>query len=1008
MMGKTQKRSQSLLAAVLVFSLLLTMGLTGLSIPAAADPVAGNLIVNGDFEQGASVNWGNKSWVKAGVGENGTWGMELDSKGEQFYKAAIALQPNTTYLFTMRYRCPDITFRIWSNTIPGVTGYMTKTPSWKTYRKIFTTSDSVSMNTGWDLSIIRDSETGEACYMDNLSIVPIPANTPQTDLTVSGLSWDVTSVRPGNAVGFSASVTNHGEVSIPAGAFKVDFRVDAATVYTVTSSAALAAGQSVTVSTTADQKWTATAGDHTISAVVTTLESALETDVTNNDYSRSLRVAATDLAIPTVAEAAGFTQLTFSDDFDSLSTIDTQQTGDAGYKWYVTRPYGASALTTGDYSISNSVLTIKDDESTYNYGLATVDVDTHTGFAYNKGYLEFRIRMSREPISETGSGIPAIWSLPPEKLWGNATEWVEVDFMEYWGMTGETQGFTTTLHHTTDDMHHRNANYGPYTSLSDGEFHTMGFLWRDGLFECYVDGTQYMRYTYGEDVMPNPASSDNSVGDFAYLDSQFLPLIISGAERWPLEIDWIRVWQEDEPDPTVTGLVLNKTATTLYPYESELLTASAVPTGASAGVLTWSSSNQAVAIVEGDGLVRGVAPGTATVTVTDNNGHSATCTVTVETDPSLVTNGGFETNYTAPWAGYLSNGATIEAGVGEDGSYGLVIPANVQDYYYKSAISLLPNRIYRLTLRHKGPELRLGFNTYSDLTFTWGNNSPYLPAGDTWQTKVVYIHTGDNPSISANWGWYIKRDNASTAVTYLDNFQWLLMPEVTQISPGRTAITLAPGMSKTMTTTVTPADADGYALNWSSSNTAVATVSSAGVITAVAEGQATITVTSGSISATCNVTVDNTANRILDGDFEEGNADWSWTWSILNDSRFDIAEDPDDANNHCLSVAQLGTSQSRYYGKLQVEQGKTYRVSGRVKGTGIRLYVTSSYCSAGDGWHTTGGSDGVWTEFSFLFTTKTETEMGTTAFNKNYILAIGNFDGPTSYLDDLSVVEVIS
>ena len=40
---------------------------------------------------------------------------------------------------------------------------------------------------------------------------------------------------------------------------------------------------------------------------------------------------------PQLAKERGMTVLVFEDDFDSLETIDVNNTGDKGYKWYVER-----------------------------------------------------------------------------------------------------------------------------------------------------------------------------------------------------------------------------------------------------------------------------------------------------------------------------------------------------------------------------------------------------------------------------------------------------------------------------------------------------------------------------------------------------------------------------------------------------------------------------------------------------------------------------------------------
>lgn len=68
------------------------------------------------------------------------------------------------------------------------------------------------------------------------------------------------------------------------------------------------------------------------------------------------------------------------------------------------------------------------------------------------------------------------------------------------------------------------------------------------------------------------------------------------------------------------------------------------------------------------------------------------------------------------------------------------------------------------------------------------------------------------------------------------------------------------GDTKQVTATADPADADDAttvngAIVYASSDEAIATVAAGGTITAVAEGTATITATSGSFTATVKVTI---------------------------------------------------------------------------------------------------------------------------------------------------------
>ena len=81
---------------------------------------------------------------------------------------------------------------------------------------------------------------------------------------------------------------------------------------------------------------------------------------------------------------------------------------------------------------------------------------------------------------------------------------------------------------------------------------------------------------------------------------------------------------------------------------------------------------------------------------------------------------------------------------------------------------------------------------------------------------------------------------------------------VTWVELNKTEVTLAPEATETLTATVSPNDATYKTVTWSTSNGDVATVED-GVVTAVADGTATITVTStddNTKTATCTVTVE--------------------------------------------------------------------------------------------------------------------------------------------------------
>ena len=88
--------------------------------------------------------------------------------------------------------------------------------------------------------------------------------------------------------------------------------------------------------------------------------------------------------------------------------------------------------------------------------------------------------------------------------------------------------------------------------------------------------------------------------------------------------------------------------------------------------------------------------------------------------------------------------------------------------------------------------------------------------------------------------------------------------QVTSIKLNKSKKSLNIGDTFTLTVTVKPNDATDKSVTWSSSDTSVATVDENGVVTAVAEGTATITATaSNGVEASCTVTVKQKGDSIF-------------------------------------------------------------------------------------------------------------------------------------------------
>lgn len=94
---------------------------------------------------------------------------------------------------------------------------------------------------------------------------------------------------------------------------------------------------------------------------------------------------------------------------------------------------------------------------------------------------------------------------------------------------------------------------------------------------------------------------------------------------------------------------------------------------------------------------------------------------------------------------------------------------------------------------------------------------------------------------------------------------------VTGVSVSPNSTSVEAGKDVSLTATVSPSNASNKTVSWSSSNTGIATVSG-GIVTGVAEGNATITATTadGGYTATCSVTVTPDSGGGDEGGTEEG------------------------------------------------------------------------------------------------------------------------------------------
>jgi uncharacterized protein YjdB len=221
-------------------------------------------------------------------------------------------------------------------------------------------------------------------------------------------------------------------------------------------------------------------------------------------------------------------------------------------------------------------------------------------------------------------------------------------------------------------------------------------------------------------------------------------------------------------------------------------------------VVTWSSGNTAIATVSSSGLVTGVgAGGPVTITAT-SEGKSGTAAITVTAPTGLFAIGDSVLVTVAAWVRNVSQP-----------------PADPPTGTPPNVIGTQP--VGARGIVDSGPVL----NT--------------TPGGDGAIRYHVLFATGAS-------GWVVQ------------NYLTKIVPTVPVASVTVSPASASVLQGQTVQLTATPKDASGTPLTgrvitWSSGNTAVATVSSSGLVTAVAGGSATIMATSEGKSGTAAISV---------------------------------------------------------------------------------------------------------------------------------------------------------
>ena len=250
-------------------------------------------------------------------------------------------------------------------------------------------------------------------------------------------------------------------------------------------------------------------------------------------------------------------------------------------------------------------------------------------------------------------------------------------------------------------------------------------------------------------------------------------------------------------------------------------------------LVTWSSSDETVATVDANGVVKGLKAGTATITATSvvDSTKSATFDVTVIEAELEYASAEYIFYPNEVPSDYCSpDGLLITSGTVADGaSHGVAVSNG-------TTIIIKVNGIAKIGLA----ECQYGNGAPCTITLSDGTEIASYDAskGAACKTWNYFYYTADKKdeiTISFTGGGWIE----GVSVEYLDA---LVSP--TSIAVTAEATELMVGENLTLTATVTPENATDKTVVWTSSDDSIATVSNTGKVTAKSVGDVTITATS--------------------------------------------------------------------------------------------------------------------------------------------------------------------
>jgi len=293
----------------------------------------------------------------------------------------------------------------------------------------------------------------------------------------------------------------------------------------------------------------------------------------------------------------------------------------------------------------------------------------------------------------------------------------------------------------------------------------------------------------------------------------------------------VAIYKVNVVDKIALESIKTQSAMTLKQNGTAKLSITYTPENATDKTVTWKSSNPGIVSVDNDGNIKGISPGSATITIISNDGsHVATSKITV-TGNNISNNNNTTTNQNNNQTTTKSSNSVKLIGISLN----------------KTTLSLNINEEQTLSVTYNP-------NNVTDKTVTWKSSNKDIVTVDN-SGKIKAISPGlATITVTSNDGKYEAKCSVTVIEPTTDNSN--NDKKLTSIQLSEEKLILKEGKETKLEVIYNPSDATNKEVTWSSSDEDIVTVNN-GIITAISPGTAEIKAISsdGNFEDKCNITV---------------------------------------------------------------------------------------------------------------------------------------------------------